>query len=405
MQRDDSRGDNPALTVHYILSGTATNGVDYTNLSGVFTFPAGETQTNIYIQPITNSFLVEGRTVTISLIPTNYFYINTNAATATLTIENHGVQFQTVTSDLYAAVGIEYDPYLTNLIVSQEDDDPAFTRLGTNITTVGGSPMTNLFMTNWSGISFLPDEVYMTVVTNNASGFTNGDMFYGSDTDIGWLSSNAAVSNLSWCELTNATETNTLGFRGGLCMDTVGTFSNNLVVVTSNDQLALGTKGVWEVDAHGNPRLLAHITAYLLEGITVIRTNFGPWSGQIITGDEGNAMLHVVNTNGTVTNIDSTTLIPGGIYSESIQMIPPNESLYLCDPSGMVIKVPRSYFVNYVGDLLIEDGGENTNVPAKLFIIHWDAASGTYITHRIPYRVNSSTLEHCIFAPIELPVQ
>jgi hypothetical protein len=405
VRRYDPRGEYPTLSVFYNLGGSATNGVNYTNLSGIITFASGSdnTATNIYIEPFTNSFLVGGRTVTLSLIPTNYYFIDTNNATASLTIQNNGVQFQIVTNLEIGPVGIEYDPYLTNLIVSQEFANPTFTRLGTNIIVVGGSPVTNLFMTNWSSISSLPDEVYMTVVTNNASGFTNGDMFYGNDAHIGWLSSNAAVSNLSWGILTNATETNTLSFRGGLCMDTVGTFSNNLVAVTSDENLALGTKGIWEVDAHGNATLLAHISAYLLEGITVVRTNFGPWSGQIITGDEGNGMLYAINTNGSVTNIDSNILITGGIRSESIQMIPPNQSLYLCDPTGPIIKVSKTYFVNYVGDLLIEDGGENLTAPGKLFIIHWDAASGKYVSYRIVCNVGGGTLEHCVFAPIELP--
>jgi hypothetical protein len=399
--RSDTRGFIPALTVFYNLSGTATNGVDYTNLSGAITFAADQIQTNIYIQPLTNrGFFLDGTTVTISLIPTNYYFIDPNKnATASLNIGNGGFQFQTITNLFPSPVGIEYDPYLTNLIVSQDPGDPTFVRLGTNITVAGGNVITNLFMTNWSGIGLLPDEVYMTVVTNNASGFTNGDMFFGSTTGIGWLSSNAAVSNLSWCSLTNVTETNNILLRGGLCMDTVGTFSNNIVAVTSTDDpIQYGTKGVWEVDSRGNPRLLAHIDAYLLEGIAVIRTNFGPWSGKIITGDEITGTLYLVDTNGTVT---STNI---GIHCESIQIIPPDQSLHLCDPTGPIFKVSKDYFRNYAGDLLVEDGGEN-GAPfgsGEIFIFHWDATSGTYIMYRIKCPV-ARQLEHCVFAPIDLP--
>ncbi len=407
LQRGDGRGFTPPLSVFYKLGGYATNGVDYTNLSGVITFADGQFQTNLYVWPITNSAFPGDKTVTITLLPgTNYFVDTIDGASASMLILDNNVQFQTVTDLPGGPIGIDYDPYLRNLIFSGGMTFQ-FNRLGTNITIVGGIPVTNLFTTNWSGIAGLPDEVYNIVVTNNASGFTNGDMFFGSDTGVGWLSSNAAASNLSWCVLTNAQETNALLLRGGLNMDTVGTFSNNLVAVTSDDSLSFGTKGVWEVDSHGHPTLLTNIDAFLLEGITVVRTNFGPWSGQIITGDEGSGLIYTIDNHGNATTNDSAALFPGGIYSESIQVIPPNQSLYLCNPLGTIAKLPKSYFTSYVGDLLIEDGGENSNLPAKLFIIHWDAVSHGFITRRIRYNFNGilgeSVLEHCVFAPIELP--
>ena len=318
---------------------------------------------------------------------------------------DNSVHFQTVTNfpPFTDPVGIDYDPYLTNLIFSASLSTE-FSRLGTNISLIGGVPITNLFMTNWSGILSLPDEVYMTVVTNNASGFTNGDMFYGSATGIGWLSSNAAASNLNWCVLTNSQETNALLLRGGLYMDTVGTFSNNIVAVTSSDSpVQFGPKGVWEVDAHGNPTLLTHINASLLEGIAVVRTNFGPWSGKIITGDELSLSLYTIDAGGNVVTNDSNALFPNGIHSESITTIPPNQSLYLCDSTGGIMKLSKNYFTSYVGDLLIEDGGENGSGNAKIFIIHWEAASSKFITRRFQYLVGGKTLERCVFAPIELP--
>jgi hypothetical protein len=405
VQRSDTRGFTPALSVQYRLTGSATNGVDYTNLSGIVTFAAGpsQTQTNIYIQPLTTGSFPGDKSVFLSLLPTNSYFIDTNNAVASLAILDNNIQFQTVTNLAGGPVGIDYDPYLTNLIVSGGVANFQFNRFGTNITVVGGSLVTNLFITNWSGIGGLPDEVYNIVVTNNASGFTNGDMFFGSDTGIGWLSSNAAASNLNWCVLTNATETNALLLRGAMCMDTTGSFSNNLIAVTSSDSLDYGTKGVWEVDSQGNPTLLADIDAELLEGVTVVRTNFGPWSQKIITGDEGSVFLYTVDTNKTVTTNDSTTLFPGGIRSESITAIPANQSLYMCDPTGSITKLSKNYFTNYVGDLLIEDGGENRTGIAKLFIIHWDTASTNFITHRIRYNYGGRTLEHCSFAPIELP--
>jgi len=408
VRRTDGRGYSPTLAVRYSLSGTATNGQDYTNLSGVITFAPGASQTNIYIQLLTNNQSFWGdKSVIISLIPATNYFVNPDASTASLSILDNNILFQTVISGLGGVTGLEYDPFLTNLIFSVVGgrNGADFWRLGTNITVTGGNTVTNLVLASWSGINGLSDEVYMSVVTNNVSGFTNGDMFFGSDTGIGWLSSNAAMSNFSWCVLTNATQTNALLLRGSICMDTTGAFSNNIIAVTSDFNSGNGIpRGVWEVDSHGHPTLLTNISAQVLEGVVVTRTNFGPWSQKIITGDEFTGLLYTIDTNGALATIDSKTLSPDGIYSESIQMIPTNQDLYLCDDSaGSIVKLSKNYFTNYVGDLLIEGGGENLNLPAKLFIIHWDAASASYITHRIRYTFSGDSLEHCVFAPIEFP--
>ena len=43
------------LTVSYTLSGSAVNGVDFTNLPGSVTFAAGDLSTNVYVEPIDDS--------------------------------------------------------------------------------------------------------------------------------------------------------------------------------------------------------------------------------------------------------------------------------------------------------------------------------------------------------------
>ena len=159
LQRGDGRGFTPPLSVFYKLGGYATNGVDYTNLSGVITFADGQFQTNLYVWPITNSAFPGDKTVTITLLPgTNYFVDTIDGASASMLILDNNVQFQTVTDLPGGPIGIDYDPYLRNLIFSGGMTFQ-FNRLGTNITIVGGIPVTNLFTTNWSGIAGLPDEV------------------------------------------------------------------------------------------------------------------------------------------------------------------------------------------------------------------------------------------------------
>lgn len=315
-----------------------------------------------------------------------------------------------MTNILGLPVGIDYDPHSTNLIVSVERGayGSDFIRLGTNITQAGTNSTTNLTLAPWSGISGLADEVYLAVVRANSAGFTNGDMFFGSDTGIGWLSNDGTRSNLNWCVLTNGVVTNALLLRGGLCMDTTGLFGSNIVAVTSSEDGLASYKGVWEVDSRAHPTLLASIYASLLEGSATTTNDvqkWGPWAGTFITGDEFTGLIYTIGTNGIVSTNDSRELFPGGFLVESIQIIPPNQSLYLCDPGGLIVKLPANYFTNYAGDLLIEDGGENLNGPAKLFIVQWDAASTNFLTRRIIYNYGSGTLEHCAFAPIELPAQ
>lgn len=406
VSRSDSRTPAlfPALQVYYSLNGSATNGVDYTNLSGVISFAAGQTETNIYIQPLTNSSFPGDKSVIISLVPGDLYDVDTNNPSATLVILDNNIQFQTVTDNLSAPTGMDYDPFLTNLIFSEDGGGFQgfdFWRLGTNITQTGTNTVTNLTLANWSTINGLTGEAYLTVVTNDSSGFTNGVMLFGGGTGVGLLSSNAATSNLNWSVLTNATETNSLVAGSAICMDTTGAFSNNLITITTND--LVGDMGVWEVDSHGNPTLLARIPASLAEGAAVVRTNFGPWSQEIIAGDEGSTFLYTIATNGVVTTNDSAILFPRGIHTESIEIIPPNQSLYLCDSaSNLIAKLPKSYFTSYVGDLLIGGGGED-DVPGGLFIVHWDPGSTNFITRRIEYNYGSSSLERCLFAPIELP--
>ncbi len=64
---------NPAVTVNYSISGTATNGVDYVTLPGSVTLKAGGSATNIIVTPIPDNLPEGDRMVTLTLLPsTNY---------------------------------------------------------------------------------------------------------------------------------------------------------------------------------------------------------------------------------------------------------------------------------------------------------------------------------------------
>jgi hypothetical protein len=60
---------NAALTVGYVLGGTASNGLDYVQLAGTATIPAGERSARVVVVPVDDS-LVEGiETVVLKLVP------------------------------------------------------------------------------------------------------------------------------------------------------------------------------------------------------------------------------------------------------------------------------------------------------------------------------------------------
>ena len=399
-----------------MVSGTASNSGDYTNLSGTVNFLPGMDSTNIFIRPAAD-YQIEGtETIILTLIPdpTNQdgYVIDPAAAAATNTIADT-IIFDTVAS-LLAPIGIDYHARSNGLVVSHNlniGGTNIFSFIYTNL-NVSNSIVT--VITNWSKIFNLSDEVKLATVKTNAGGFTNGEIYFGSDTGIGRLSANGTVSNLNWCVLTNSTVTNILLLRGSLYVDQTGVFSNQVIAVTSSGG-SDPRKGVWRVDAQAHPTLLTNILTSHLEGVITLPnnvTNWGPWAGKIITGDEENdpPLIYTIATNGAVFTYDTTDFISDGIHPEDFDIIPANQDLYACDYfASTIVKLSKNYLTNYVGDLLITDAGENVNPHlGKLFIVHWDAAATNFTTRRITYKRadgDNGRFEHVTFAPIELPAQ
>lgn len=60
---------NVALTVHFRMSGTASNGLDYLSIPGSVHLPSGKVSTNIVIRPIDDNLSEENETVSITVLP------------------------------------------------------------------------------------------------------------------------------------------------------------------------------------------------------------------------------------------------------------------------------------------------------------------------------------------------
>jgi len=109
-------------------------------------------------------------------------------------------------------------------------------------------------------------------------------------------------------------------------------------------------------------------------------------------------VIYAVDINGTATPY------PLGIYPEDFDLIPPDQDLYCTayeDLGGAILKIPRAYFADYVGQLLITQAGEHMQ-SAALYIVRWDG--GPVVSVRIPYPTGySGHFEQVTFAPVSLP--
>jgi len=86
-------------------------------------------------------------------------------------------------------------------------------------------------------------------------------------------------------------------------------------------------------------------------------------------------------------------------------IIPNHLELSISDLSNnKLMKVPYDAFTNFVGQLLITDGGDygGAHRPARFFVARWDAATTNFVTTKL--LSYSGDVEHVTFPPISLPV-
>lgn len=398
-----------ALTVYYTISGTASNGVDYTTITNFVTFQANDDTKLITIHPLADSVIEFEEPVVLTLLLTNGYVIDPTAPAAMITINDY---FPTnlFTTNLFvnAPIGIDYSPSASALLASVNYESAGSGGSPFNFLKINSNGTTN----QWSGVANLPGEIKLATVKTTANGFTQGDLYFGNGTVIGKLNASGTVSNLNWATLTNGVVTNPDELRGGLYVDQTGTWSNNLIVVTSPEDASFSSDhGVWRVESNGIPHLVTTINTFHLEGVVTLTNDvakWGPWAGKIITGDENLELIYAVDTNGVTTAFDL------GIDPEDFDIIQTNQDLYCLDPFGgpigaigRMMKLSKSLLTNYVGDLVITHSGEtDPNGQAKLFIVHWDNSKTNFVTRSITYTFTDGVthrFEHVTFAPISLP--
>jgi hypothetical protein len=383
------------VTVYYRVSGSAQNGIDYTNLSGSVLASGGYAE--IWLQPKYDNLQEFDETVTLTLIPTNNYVVLPDNASATYYIRdntNTPVNFDVVASGLTNPTGIDYDP-LTNAIIVGVDsfgaDGFQFVRIGTNVPA--GS--TNVTITNWSAVAGLSlDEKKLTIVQTggaftNAAGFTNGDLFFfaGELGQIGWINTNGSLFETNWAVAGSQS------FRGGLHVDRSGSWDGDLVAVGSEGE-------IFRVKPNGSNTLVTTVSTSHLEGAVTLTNDvqrWGPLAGRIISGDEDRHLLFAVDTNGYILEFNL------GIDPEDSDVIFANQDLYCTDADiGQIVRLSSSCLTNFVGDLLVTQAGETA--PAALFVVHW--TGDDLVKTRIRDARSSFPsvhFEHVTLAPIKLP--
>jgi hypothetical protein len=121
----------------------------------------------------------------------------------------------------------------------------------------------------------------------------------------------------------------------------------------------------------------------------------GTWAGHIITGDENSdpPLIITISTNRTVEYFNL------GIAPEDFDIIPEDQDLYCVDQTnGLILRVPRTYFANDVGKLLITQEGAFNGTPG-LYIVNWNNATSNFEIKVLKW---TSQFEHVTFAPITL---
>lgn len=131
------------LTVNYTLTGSAVNGVDYTNLSGSVVIAAGATTTNIYVHPIDDSEAEITEAVVLDIAAGSY--IGGGSATITIVDNEPGqLAITNISTQVYERTNDFAVFRITRLGATNAPSFPV------NLTFTGGTATsgTDYYMTN-----------------------------------------------------------------------------------------------------------------------------------------------------------------------------------------------------------------------------------------------------------------
>ena len=150
-----------SLTVNYTITGTATNGTDYLQLTGTATFAAGSSTTTITVTP-TDDLIFEGNETVILTLATGTGYTLGTAQTATVTIADNDAIPQVSINDVTITEG-NSGTRNANFIVSLSN--PSSQTISVNYQTVDDEATTanNDYVATTGTITFTPGQTTKTL--------------------------------------------------------------------------------------------------------------------------------------------------------------------------------------------------------------------------------------------------
>ena len=146
------------LIVFYTMSGSATNGIDYSRLSGSVTIPAGRSSVTMTVSPIDDS-LVEGtEDVVLTITPRSTYSKDVARNSATITIEDNDTAARTNDNfaDRRALTGSNITATGDNRSATLEvgEPNPAEVSGGKSVWWTWTAPSTGRFTISTAGSSF-----------------------------------------------------------------------------------------------------------------------------------------------------------------------------------------------------------------------------------------------------------
>jgi hypothetical protein len=392
IRREGYLGNDSSLMVCYRVSGTATNGLDYTNVNGSVIIPSGHDSWTIEADAL-SSLILTNRTLTITLVITNGYVLDPNngyVSSATILVEPN--VFSLVATNIQNPIGLDYHTLTDSLLVSV---DPYY--CASNFVRIDASGN----VSHWADVTNLLNPTPLATVKTTANGFQEGATYFcGFAPSVGWLSPNGDDSIRDWVVLNEYA-----WGLGGLYVDQSGAWGGDLIVTTGGDNTP-GEEvggGVWRIRADGVATQVVYLATCLGGVITLTNdtARWGPWSGKVITGQDYEEYpefpeIYAVDTAGQV--LTYTNL---GIQPEQVSLIPPSQPFYFCDTDNNAIwEVPYTAFTNHVGQLLMTGPGDSLHRPA-LYVVHYDAgATNQFVAEQIDLPEFIGRLEQGAFAPL-----
>jgi Subtilase family/Calx-beta domain/SdrD B-like domain/Domain of unknown function (DUF4114)/Bacterial cadherin-like domain len=164
-----------ALTINYTLGGTATNSIDYQNLSGTITFKAGENKANIDLNSIDDNTYEGNETITLTLVngDSNYKLDSVKSIGTITIVDNETKPIISVANITQSEGNSGKTNYSFNLTLS----NPSVETITVKYTTADDIAQAKDDYTNATGtVTFAPGEITKTVNIE-----VNGDDLYEAD--------------------------------------------------------------------------------------------------------------------------------------------------------------------------------------------------------------------------------